>query len=118
MKLEVGMYCYDKCNRKIGIGKIDEFRKNNNVVVQYKNFLVLVSSGNIIASNDITDLIEENDIILGIDGNIYQVYKIDGHYIFTYNLNDEGEFITLVDYQIDKILTHEQFENNCYKLRD
>ena len=114
-ELKVGMYCYDRCNRKIGIGKIVEFRKNNNVVVQYKNFLGLVSSGNIIASDDITDLIEENDIILGYDGKVYQVWKIYKDYVFTYSKNKYGQTITLVDYQIDKILTKEQFENNCYR---
>lgn len=31
MELEVGMYCYNKTNRKLGIGKIIDFQRNNNV---------------------------------------------------------------------------------------
>ena len=46
MKLEVGMYCYNKTNRKLGIGKIISFQRNNNVNIKYKNDIELVSVGN------------------------------------------------------------------------
>ena len=36
MKLEAGMYCYEKNNRKVGIGKISAFEKHQNVVIVYK----------------------------------------------------------------------------------
>ena len=35
--LSVGMYCYNKTNRKLGIGKIIDFQSNNNVNIRYKN---------------------------------------------------------------------------------
>ena len=43
MKLEVGMYCYNKTNRKMGIGQIISFQSNNNVNIRYKNDIELVS---------------------------------------------------------------------------
>lgn len=58
MKLEVGMYCYSKTNRKMGIGKIISFQSNNNINVKYKNDIELVSMGNLEASYNIIDLIE------------------------------------------------------------
>ena len=33
-ELEVGMYCYNKTNRKMGIGKIISFQSNNNINVK------------------------------------------------------------------------------------
>lgn len=66
------------------------------------------------ASHNIIDLIKRNDIILGRDGKIYQVWKIYKNYVFTYTKNKQGLTVTLVDYQIDKILTKEQFESNSY----
>ena len=118
MKLEVGMYCYDKCNRKIGIGKIDEFRKNNNVVVQYKNFLGVVSSGNIIASDDITDLIEVGDIVYIEEADDYACYFFRDIYM----IRNEDNLLRIIDLinkpnvRLLSILTKEQFENNCFKI--
>ena len=68
------------------------------------------------ASYNIVDLIKSKDIILGIDGKIYQCWKIYKDYIFTYSKNKQGETITLVDYQIDKVLTKEQMEQIAYKV--
>lgn len=53
---------------------------------------------------------------LGKDGKIYQCWKIYRDYVFTYSKNKQGQTITLVDYQIDRILTKEQFESTSYKL--
>ena len=117
--LEIGMYCYNKINRKLGIGKIISFQSNNNVNVRYKNDIELVNIGNIIASHNITDLIEVGDYVNG-----YQV--VEKPYIY-----QNIEFVS-VDTQdswswgkgempcteIKTILTHEQFENNCYKIGD
>lgn len=64
MKLEVGMYCYNKTNRKLGIGKIINFQRNNNVNIRYKNDIELVSIGNVKASYNIIDLIEDDDIAI------------------------------------------------------
>lgn len=68
------------------------------------------------ASYNIIDLIKSKDIILGKDGKIYQCWKIYKDYIFTYSKNKQGKTITLVDYQIDKVLTKEQFEQRSYKI--
>lgn len=119
IKLEVGMYCYNKTNRKMGIGKIiTEPTKYNNIVIEYKNAVECVSTGNLEASFDIIDLIKPKDIILGKDGKIYQCWKIYKDYVFTYSKNKQGQTITLVDYQIDKILTKEQFESMSYRIGD
>ena len=82
MNLEIGMYCYDKSNRKSGIGKIIEFRKNNNAVIEYKSGVVLISVGNIIASHNLIDLIEVGDYVNGlpvihvVNGNAYTELEI------------------------------------------
>lgn len=68
------------------------------------------------ASYNIIDLIKSKDIILGRDGKIYQCWKIYKDYVFTYSKNKQGETITLVDYQIDKVLTKEQMEQMAYKV--
>lgn len=70
------------------------------------------------ASYNIIDLIKSKDIILGRDGKIYQCWKIYKDYVFTYSKNKQGQTITLVDYQIDNILTKEQFEQKAYKVED
>ena len=68
------------------------------------------------ASYNIIDLIKSKDIILGRDGKMYQCWKIYKDYVFTYSKNKQGETITLVDYQIDKVLTKEQMEQMAYKV--
>lgn len=70
------------------------------------------------ASYNIIDLIKSKDIILGRDGKIYQCWKIYKDYVFTYSKNKQGQTITLVDYQIDKVLTKEQFEQMSYRLEN
>ncbi len=118
MKLEIGMYV-----RINGfISKIDYIKKskNGNEYVQFKepNGMIAHINSKLIekASHNITKLIKKNDIILGKDEKMYQVWRIYKDYIFTNTRNEEGIFVTLVDYQIDKILTKEQFEDNCYKV--
>ena len=65
MEISKGMHCYDKSNRKAGIGKIIEFWKNNNVLIEYKNNINSVSKGNVVASFNIIDLIEVGDYVNG-----------------------------------------------------
>ena len=120
MKLEVGMYVR-LINNNGMFGKIINVinLKHNFVEVQFQNIEMEIPTFFIKkASHNIIDLIEENDIILGKNGKIYQVWKIYKDYVFTYTKNKYGQTITLVDYQIDKILTKEQFENNCYRIGD
>lgn len=123
MKLEVGMYVRTKDGRisKMTRKKIDIELKltfycfeENIIHRNYEecelNEIVLKASYNII------DLIKSKDIILGRDGKIYQCWKIYKDYVFTYSKNKQGLTITLVDYQIDKVLTKEQFEQMAYKV--
>ena len=119
-KLEVGMYCYNKTNRKMGIGKIISFQSNNNVNVRYKNDIELVSIGNLEASYNIIDLIEEKDYVNGVpvEGYYtrYDEEKDDYIKIGIITLEDywKGTFTSIED--IKSIVTKEQFESLEYKV--
>ena len=125
-KLEVGMYVRtDKTGIK-KIYKIDNNKTKYKYLYKLKNQdddgcidLGILSDNNIKkASFNITDLIKPKDIILGRDGKLYQCWKIYKDYVFTYSKNKYGDTITLVDYQIDRILTKEQFESMSYRIGD
>lgn len=106
--LSVGMYV----RTLNGIVKIDKIQ--DNVMKDTKGYL---HYGDFVkASYNIIDLIKPKDIILGKDGRLYQCWKIYKDYVFTYSKNKQGETITLVDYQIDKILTKEQMKQMAYKV--
>ena len=99
--LEVGMYCYNKLNRKLGIGQIISFQSNNNVNIRYKNDIELVSIGNIVRDyvNGVeVEKITDNEIML-VDTHLYIDKSVANDLIKT-------------------ILTKECFENNCYKIGD
>lgn len=121
MKLEVGMYCYNKINRKLGIGKIINFQSNNNVNIRYKNDIELVSVGNIIASHNIIDLIEVGDVIIDKEGHKYPI-----NYEFETDYNNEyGSYEITIDDNITlffkddlSIVTKEQFEAIKYEVGD
>ena len=108
--LEVGMYCYNKLNRKLGIGQIISFQSNNNVNIRYKNDIELVSIGNIVASFSPIDLIEVRDYVNGVE-----VEKITDNEIMLVDTHLYIDKSVANDF-IETILTHEQFENNCYKI--
>ena len=126
-KLEVGMYCYNKTNRKLGIGEIINFQRNNNVNIRYKNDIELVSIGNVIASNNVIDLTEVGDYVNG-----YYVSKIwkSGeitHYVdekpiqrkerqITIQAPSYGGIIHLHNEDIKSIVTKECFESMSYKV--
>ncbi len=125
MKLEVGQFVRFKDKR--GIEYIRKITSVNNTypdklyagiyIDKETNNSNGVSLKNIIkASSNIIGLIKSKDIILGRDGRLYQCWKIYKDYVFTYSKNKQGQTITLVDYQIDKILTKEEFEKNAYKV--
>ena len=122
MKLEVGQFVRFKDKRGIEyIRKIVEIPEDNRYASLYldkeANYSHGLSPKNVIkASYNIIDLIKSKDIILGRDGKIYQCWKIYKGYVFTYSKNKQGQIITLVDYQIDKVLTKEQFEQMAYKV--
>ena len=120
MKLEVGMYV----RTKKGIRKIIEIDEDNNYYIDktyvndFRQEIICISDSCIIGepSFNIIELIKPKDIILGKDGKIYQCWKIYKDYVFTYSKNKQGQTITLVDYQIDKVLTKEQMEQMAYKV--
>lgn len=122
MKLEVGMYV----RTKHGIRKIIEIDEDNNYYIDktyvndFRQEINCISDSCIIGepSFNIVDLINSKDIILGRNGRLYQCLKIYKDYVFTYSKNKQGQTITLVDYQIDKVLTKEQFEQMAYKVGD
>lgn len=109
MKLEVGMYCYNKTNRKLGIGKIISFQRNNNVNIKYKNDIELVSSGNVIASFNIIDILKVGDFL-----DNHCIIKIEND---TCYLND-GWFINADDIEnlVTSVCTKEQMEQMEYKV--
>lgn len=117
MKIEVGMYCYNKTNRKLGIGEIISFQRNNNVNVRYKNDIELVSIGNLIASYNIIDLIDEDDYIR-LDGRgiaYFQVVKTPYNKLAI----DDRSWNELEDFENDEIIaiiTKEQMKSMEYKV--
>lgn len=122
MKLEVGMYVRL-------VNDVEDIVVINKIANVFESSILTENDGSIYqgvytkenvikASYNITDLIKSKDIILGRDGKIYQCWKIYKDYVFTYSKNKQGQTITLVDYQIDKVLTKEQFEQMAYKVGD
>lgn len=112
MKLEVGMYCYNKTNRKLGIGKIISFQRNNNVNIKYKNDIELVSVGNIEASHNIIDLIEVGDYVNG--KKVLDKWDEPDWYGYFIRLEGETEVPTIRN--IKSIVTKEQFDSMKYEV--
>lgn len=114
MNLEIGMYCYDKSNRKSGIGKIIEFRKNNNAVIEYRSGVVLISVGNIIASHNLIDLIDKGDYVNGykvsFKGNDYKPF-VQCDYPVQEGKTNHYRFY---ENEIYSIVTKEQFNSTKY----
>ena len=124
MKLEVGMYCYNKTNRKLGIGKIIDFQSNNNVNIRYKNSIELASIGNVIASFNIIDILEVGDYVNGLRveknkyGELYTSYVYYGG-----DIGKQCEVYTtwlkeLKEDMIYNVVTREQMEQMAYKVGD
>lgn len=112
-KLEDGMFI------RTDDGKINKFKRyitDKKRVCETDMYARLAVDNIVKASFDIIDVIKPKDIILGRDGKLYQCWKIYKDYVFTYSKNKYGNTITLVDYQIDRILTKEQFESMSYRI--
>ena len=119
-KLEVGMYVRTEDDYIFKIKEILEKGKYNdsdNKIVQrfridgmyqknedYIETDYMYSDWIKKASNNVIDLIKPKDIILGKDGKLYQCWKVYKDYVFTYSKNKQGQTITLVDYQIDRVM--------------
>lgn len=104
---------------ELGVGKIVTINEAF-LVIQFSKKRKIWVEKDIIkrvpVSFNIIELINKGDILLGKDGKIYQCWKVYKDYVFTYSKNKEGQTITLVDYQIDRVLTKEQFESMSYKV--
>lgn len=132
MKLEVGMYVRFKDKRgnhyirKITSvnTKYPDKRFAGVYIDEEANNVTGVSLKNIIkASHNIIDLIEEYDIIKHDILKTLEVKEIDKEngticfYNVSWKFNIE-DFQKGFELGTIKILTHEQFENNCYKIGD
>ncbi len=118
MKLEVGMYCYNKTNRKLGIGKIIDFQCNNNVNIRYKNDIELVSIGNVIASFNIIDILEVGDILVDDTNRKLEILLIDNELMVrnTGLIYDNNYYLPIKSIAIKSVITHEQMEQMAYKV--
>ena len=116
MKLEVGMYCYNKTNRKLGIGKIISFPIKNNVNIKYKNNIETISIENVEASHNILDLIEVGDYVNGykvsFKGNDYKPF-VQCDYPVQEGTTNHYRFYEETIYSI---VTKEQMEAIQYKV--
>lgn len=133
MKLEVGMYAYNKTDRKQGIGKIVCLQEYNNANILYKKSVKLISIGNIIASHDITDLIEDRDFVeiefysLRYEKRVIRIFEVgykDEEYINFENMHCDLQMINgewsnsdkELEPAIKSIVTKEQFESMKYEV--
>lgn len=116
MVLEVGMYCYNKINRKLGIGKIVGFRENNNAIIKYVSDIAILSIGNIVASYNIIDLIDKGDYVNGykvsFKGNDYKPF-VQCDYPVQEGKTNHYRFY---ENEIYSIVTKEQFESMAYNV--
>ena len=112
MKLEVGMYV----RTRLGVGHILNVSQYDITVHFNNNDMVLpICETNIQkASHNIIDLIEVGDYVNG-----KPVAEIDEDFkMLLLDDNDKGWRTIVERDNIKTILTHEQFENNCYKVDD
>ena len=120
-KLEVGMYVRYTRGAINGyvpskIGKILERLNDSEFIKLDTNCTILENDIIGEPSFNPINIIKHKDIILGKDGKLYQCWKVYKDYVFTYSKNKQGLTITLVDYQIDRVMCYEQFESISYKL--
>ena len=115
MKLEPNMYVRLNCNYEIGIGKtISEIDEDNFIKIKFKDDFECSFPTYMIkkASHNIADLIEVGDIITtnNLCGEVTHI-KVDKIYTTCY----DGEYCYY--YQIQSILTREQFESMKYEVK-
>lgn len=107
MEIKVGEYVRTKT------GKIDKVINNNYYMSQYIECEKgIVDKENIVKHSKIlSEVVQVGDYVNG-----KLIHKIDKgqNYCYLYY----GNCKTFVDYQIKTILTHEQYEKNCYVLKE
>ena len=121
MEIEIGEYVRTKdgiidkiktINKYGTVTKYDDKEDKISVATNYYiNSGLEVNEDDIVKhSKIISEIIEIGDYVNG-----KRIHKIDKgqNYCYLYYENCK----TLVDYQIKTILTHEQYEQNCYKVK-
>ena len=114
MKLEEGMYVRTKkgtIHKIFEIDKMLKYEKEDRLIINEDNWF-LVESDLVKASHNIVDLIEVGDVITtnNLCGQVTHVER-DKIYTTCY----DGEYC--YDYQIQSILTKEQFESMKYEVK-
>ena len=113
MKLEEGMYVKTKkgtIHKIFEIDKMLKYEKEDRLIINEDNWF-LVESDLVKASHNIIDLIEVGDIIT-TNNLCGEVTHIEGDKIYTTCY--DGEYC--YDYQIQSILTREQYESMKYEV--
>ena len=118
MNLEEAMYIRTSLGE---IGKITSIVNNNlddsGLYGQFYNTKPSVVGKVVKASYNIIDLIEEHDIVeTKLDG-IVEIFKDNQENLYYELAEHTPSTIYLYEDDIVKFLTHEQFENNCYKVK-
>lgn len=114
MKLEEGMYVRTKkgtIHKIFEIDKMLKYEKEDRLIINEDNWF-LVESDLVKASHNIVDLIEVGDVIT-TNNLCGQVTHVEGDKIYTTCY--DGEYC--YDYQIQSILTKEQFESMKYEVK-
>ena len=113
--IEVGEYI--RTDKDTEILKIIEVRKENKCITdKYPNLILQLNRDFTKYSKNIIDLIEVGDIvkIKNLTGDFivstcYHVFNITSKNILIENINNK-------EIELISILTHEQYEQNCYKV--
>ena len=127
MKLEMGMYIRTDLGE---IGKVTSVSNDNfeefGLNGQFYNSEPFLKGNETKASHNIIDLLEKHDLIKHDILHTLEIKKIDKEkgIIYFNNIFSDLLFFNFEAIQKSfelgtiKILTHEQFENNCYKIGD
>lgn len=116
---------YVRLERCQGINRIQEYdddRKwfilEEEICDEYGDDTFVLDEKEVIKSSpNIMDVIKKNDILIDYNDNVYKVIKVFKNYAFTDKKNKYGQVITLVDYQIKKVITEDQFNWIGYEVK-
>ena len=111
-KIEVGEYVRTKDGI---IDKVDALYGMIENTVHLENLKWFDIKNIVKHSKQLIDLIEQRDIVED-KYNICEVAFIAGNRIYCNDYNYDDSLVVLEENDIKTILTHEQFEANCYKV--
>lgn len=119
MEINVGEYIRFK-NGNLGIVEEYEYDKNfdngHTIYLKGKVCGMCCKENDFKHSKDIIKVLEKGDICIDYNNDLYVVDHIDGNYVFTTTKVNKTTTKTLVDYQIKKVMTKQQFEANAYTI--